>query len=95
MVAGTPSGRLKGRKMGVGDVSKKEVRNEMNTSANLSHVGKCSGHGEKGESSLECTLMSDRGLMGNRGLASRFSLVGVIPFSSDYHAPKGHPPKHN
>jgi len=88
MVAATQSGRLRGRKIGAEDVPRKEARNEMNTDANLSSVGKC-GDGEKRELRLECMLMSDR------GLSSRFSLVGLIPFSSDYHAPKGHPPKNN
>lgn len=88
MAAATERGRVRGRKMGVEDVPKKEVRNEMNTGANLSSVGKC-GHGEKSELSLGCVLMN------NRGLASRFSLVGLIPFSSDYHVPRGHPPKNN
>ena len=88
MVTGTQSGRLKGRKIGVEDVPKKEARNEMNTGANLSSAGKC-GHGEKRELGLECMLVS------NRGLPSRFSLVGLIPFSSDYHVPKGHPPKNH
>lgn len=88
MAATTQSRSLKGRKMGMEDSPKKEARNEMTMSADLSIAAKC-GHGEKSELCLACMLIS------NRRLTSRFSLVDFIPFSADYHVPKGHPPKNN
>lgn len=86
--AAMQSGRLKGRKMGMEDATKKEERNEMTTGANLSSAAK-RGHGERSRLSLACMLMS------TRVLPSRFSLGDFIPLSADYHVPKGHSPKNN
>lgn len=82
---------LGGRKMAMDDstVKKEMVKgNIINTGANPS-VGKCDGGG-KGDLNLECELW-----VRARSPPSSVKLVGLIPFSSDYHAPKTHPPKNN
>lgn len=76
-----------GRKLGAGKKEMEQVRSKMNTGANP-RVGKCE-HGVKGKLNIKYEL-SDRGLPSSVKL-----VVGLIPLSSDYHAPKTHPPKNN
>ncbi|XP_038984411.1 uncharacterized protein LOC120111426 [Phoenix dactylifera] len=88
-VATTRSKWLRGRKMGAKEVEKKhvvEAKGPMKTGANLS-AGKCD-HGGKRKVKLESGLSAG-------SIPSRVKLVDMIPLSSDYHAPKTHPPKNN
>ena len=84
---------MKGRKMGVQDVlmEKEKKGRVVNTGANPS-AGKCESEngGKGGKLNLECELR-----VSTRSPPSSVKLVGLIPFSSDYHAPKTHPPKNN
>jgi len=85
---------LKGRKMGVQDVVKEMTKGGVvQTGAINPSVGKCENEntgGKGGKLNIECELR-----VSSRSPPSSVKLVGLIPFSSDYHAPKTHPPKNN
>ena len=77
--------------MGVQDVVKKEMKGKVGKTGANPNVRNCENEkGEKREMNLECELR-----VSTRSSPSSFKLVGLIPFSSDYHAPKTHPPKNN
>ncbi|URD90453.1 hypothetical protein MUK42_27023 [Musa troglodytarum] len=71
---------LRGRKM------VEEVRSAANTGAK--HWIKEHEHGEDGRSSVGSELR-------HQIRHSRVHFAGFVSFSSDYRAPKNHPPKHN
>ncbi|EHA8592424.1 hypothetical protein COCNU_contig69501858G000010 [Cocos nucifera] len=88
-VARNKSQWLRGRKMGAKEVEKKhvvEAKGPVNAGANLS-AGKCD-HGGKRKVKLQSGLRA-------RSIPSGVKFVDMIPFSSDYRAPKTHPPKNN
>lgn len=75
--------------MGAKEVEKKhvvEAKGPVNTGANLS-AGKYD-QGGKMKVTLESGLRA-------RSIPSRVKFVDMIPLSSDYRAPKTHPPKNN
>lgn len=74
---------IRGRKMGGEEVMMmKKGGNKCENVVN---------EGIKVKLNIECELR----VRSSSSPASSVQLVGLIPFSSDYHAPKTHPPKNN
>lgn len=66
----------------------KEVETEANSGANNVVVGINGQGGEK-------AMSLNHELNITRGVSPKVHFGGVVPFSSDYHLPKNHPPKNN